>query len=153
VFAARHPERVEKLVLADALYPLEPAEIPLVFRGLRTPAGRADARARGRHQPGPASAAYYERARPWHRSPEPGGLDYVRDPNRRAEMSAAYPRVAAPTLILHGTADANVPYAAMERAAPAIRGARVVKLEGGGHFLLRDAPEAFVREVDAFLAE
>jgi pimeloyl-ACP methyl ester carboxylesterase len=101
------------------------------------------------------SAAYYERARPWHRiaGTRRGFLDYVRDPNRRAEMSAAYPRIAAPTLILHGTADANVPYAAMERAAPAIRRARVVKLEGGGHFLLHTAPDAFVREVDAFLAE
>jgi pimeloyl-ACP methyl ester carboxylesterase len=41
----------------------------------------------------------------------------------------------------------------MERAAPAIPAARIVPLAGGGHFPLRDAPDAFVREVDAFLAE
>ena len=40
----------------------------------------------------------------------------------------------------------------MERAAPAIRGAHVVPLPGDGHFPLRDAPDVFVREVEAFLS-
>jgi pimeloyl-ACP methyl ester carboxylesterase len=156
VFAVRHPARVERLVLADALYPLEPDEIPLVFRGLRTPVlGELMLGLVADTSPPGFSDAYYQRARPWHRiaGTRRGFLDYVRDPSRRAEMGAAYPQIAAPTLILHGTADANVPYGAMQRVAPAIRGARVVTLEGGGHFVLRDAPETFVREVEAFLRE
>ena len=63
-----------------------------------------------------------------------------------------YPKIMAPTLVLHGTDDESVPYAAMERAVPAIRGVQVVPLPAGRHFLLRDAPESFVREVDRFLA-
>lgn len=61
--------------------------------------------------------------------------------------------IAAPTLVLHGTADQNVTYAAMERAAPAIRKKKVVTIEGGGHFPLRDTPDVFVREVEEFLSE
>lgn len=51
-----------------------------------------------------------------------------------------------------GSADESVAYAAMERAAPAIRSARIVPLEGGRHFLLSDSPDVFVREVEQFLS-
>ena len=155
-FAAHHPERVDRLILADALYPLAPAEIPLVFRALRTPlvgeallALSADPSAPG------FSAAYRERAREWYRirGTRSAFLRYVRDPDRPAELTASYPKIAAPTLVLHGSADAFVPVAAMERAAPAIPAARIVTIADGGHFLLRDTPDRFVQEVDAFLAE
>lgn len=156
VFAARHPERIERLVLADALYPAEPGETPLVFRILQTPAlGElalglvGDASAPG------FSPTHSERARAWYRirGTRRASLRYVRDRSKRAELAAAYPRIAARTLILHGTADDSVPFASMERAAPAIRNARIVSLSGGGHFPFRDAPEVFVREVETFLGE
>jgi pimeloyl-ACP methyl ester carboxylesterase len=155
VFAARHPDRIDRLILADALYPLEPSENPFIFRALRTPVlGEmvlglsADPSAPG------FSPAYRERARAWYgiRGTRHAFLRYIREPNKRAELAAAYPKIAAPTLILHGTADAFVPFAAMERAAPAIRAARVVPLPNGGHFLLRDAPEVFARKVEEFLS-
>ena len=72
-------------------------EIPLVFRGLRTPVvGELMLGLVADTSPPGFSAAYYERARPrGTASPEPGGAPrLVRDPNRRAEMSAAYPRIA-----------------------------------------------------------
>jgi pimeloyl-ACP methyl ester carboxylesterase len=156
VFAARYPERVDRLILADALYPPEPDEIPIVFRALRTPIlGElllglvSDASAPG------FSPAYHRRAVAWYRirGTRRASLRYVRDRNKRTELAAAYPEIAASTLILHGTADESVPYAAMERAAPAIRAVRIVPLPGGGHFLLRDAPDIFVREVERFLSE
>ncbi|HVP29264.1 MAG TPA: alpha/beta hydrolase [Myxococcota bacterium] len=156
VFAARYPARVDRLILADALYPAEPGETPLVFRALWTPiVGElalglvADASAPG------FSTEHRDRALPWYRirGTRRGFLRYVRDPSKRAELAAAYPEISAPTLILHGTEDESVPYAAMERSAPKIRHARIVPLPGGRHFLLRDAPDVFVREVDAFLAE
>jgi len=156
VFAARHPERVDRLILADALYPSEPGEVPLVFRALRTPiVGELALGLVGDPSPPGSSAAYRARALPWYRvrGTRSAWLRYVRDATKRDELAAAYPAIAAPTLILHGTDDESVPYAAMERAAPAIRAARIVPLPGGHHFLLRDAPDRFVREVDAFLAE
>jgi pimeloyl-ACP methyl ester carboxylesterase len=150
VFAARHPERIDRLVLADALYPQEPNETPLVFRLLRTP-GLGELALALVADPSPPgfSPAYRERARAWYRiqGTRRASLRYIREPNKWSELSAAYPAIAAPTLILHGTADAFVAYAAMERAAPALRSARVVPIPGGEHFLLRDSPDVFVREV------
>ena len=150
VLAARHPERVDRLVLADALYPQEPSETPLVFRVLRTPGlGELALALVADSSPPGFSPAYRERARAWYRirGTRRASLRYIREPNKWSELSAAYPRIVAPTLILHGTADAFVAYAAMERAAPAIRNTRVVSIPGGGHFLLRDTPDVFVREV------
>jgi pimeloyl-ACP methyl ester carboxylesterase len=156
VFAARHPERIDRLVLADALYPAEPGETPVVFRILQTPIlGElalglvADLSAPG------FSPTHGERAQAWCRiaGTRQAALRYVRDTSKRAELAAAYPQIAAPTLILHGTEDVNVPLAAAERTAPAIRNARVVRLTGGSHFPFRDAPDAFQREVEAFLSE
>jgi pimeloyl-ACP methyl ester carboxylesterase len=155
-FAAQHPERVDRLVLAGALYPLEPDEIPPIFRALRTPIVGEVLLALSNDPSAPGfSPAYRERARAWYRirGTRSAFLRYVRDPDRPAELRAAYPRIAARTLILHGSADVSVPFAAMERFAPAFPAARVVPIAGGGHFLLRDAPDPFVREVEAFLAE
>lgn len=155
VFAARHPDRVDRLILADAFYPPEPGGVPLPFRVLKAPvlgelvlASLADASAPG------FSDAHHERALAWYRIPgtRHGMLEYVRDPAKLPELTAAYPAIAAPTLLLHGTADAFVSYTAMERAAPAIRNARIVSLTGGTHFPFRDAPDDFVREVLGFLA-
>ena len=156
VFAAKYPERVDRLILADAFYPPAPGEIPLPFRVLRTPVlGEIalgllpDASAPG------FSEAHHERALAWYRIPgtRRAMLRYVRDPSKLDELAAAYPAIAAPTLVLHGTADPFVAFVAMERAVPAIRTARVVPLANGGHFPFRDAPDWFVGEVDAFLAE
>jgi len=49
--------------------------------------------------------------------------------------------VGCPTLIAHGTADGIVPFDHATSAAAAIPGARLVTIEGGGHFAaLFDAP-------------
>jgi pimeloyl-ACP methyl ester carboxylesterase len=156
VFAARHPDRIDRLILADALYPQEPDEVPLAFRALRAPVlGElalglvADGSAPG------FSTAHAERARAWYRirGTRDAMLRYVRDPGKMAALAAAYPAIAAPTLVLHGSVDPFVSYASMERAVPAIRHARVVPLAGGGHFPFRDDADAFVRETEVFLGE
>jgi pimeloyl-ACP methyl ester carboxylesterase len=59
----------------------------------------------------------------------------------RADMLAIewndldYPldEIDAPTLVLHGSEDANVPLAHSEKVAAGLPGARLVVLEGGGH--------------------
>jgi pimeloyl-ACP methyl ester carboxylesterase len=155
VFAARHPHRVDRLILADALYPSEPGETPWIFWALWTPGvgelllGLVDEAT----APG-FSLAYRERARAWYRirGTRRASLRYVREPGKLAELASVYPKIMASTLVLHGTDDESVPYAAMERTVPAIRAVQVVPLPAGRHFLLRDAPESFVREVDRFLA-
>jgi len=50
------------------------------------------------------------------------------------------PRIATPTLVLHGTQDKIVPFSHAQKLAQAIPGARLVTFEGGGHALqARDA--------------
>jgi pimeloyl-ACP methyl ester carboxylesterase len=62
-------------------------------------------------------------------------------------------RVRAPTLVLHASEDAVVPFEEGRRLASLIPGARFVPLEGRNHILLEDEPAwpAFLAEVRAFL--
>jgi pimeloyl-ACP methyl ester carboxylesterase/DNA-binding winged helix-turn-helix (wHTH) protein len=62
-------------------------------------------------------------------------------------------RVRAPTLVLHATADAAVPFDEGRRLAALIPGARFVPLEGRNHILLASEPawHRFVEETAPFL--
>lgn len=59
--------------------------------------------------------------------------------DRRAELG----RIAAPTLVIAGGADATAPPPGMARMAAAIPGARFEVLEGIGHLLPLEAPARF----------
>jgi pimeloyl-ACP methyl ester carboxylesterase len=63
------------------------------------------------------------------------------------------PRVAAPTLILHGDGDNLVPVAWAKRAQALIPDATLHVLPGCGHWLPRERPEVFNQAVLEFLAE
>ncbi|HSJ07642.1 MAG TPA: alpha/beta fold hydrolase [Longimicrobiales bacterium] len=62
-------------------------------------------------------------------------------------------RVRAPTLVLHATGDAAVPFDEGRRLAALIPGARFVPLEGRNHILLASEPawQRFVEETTGFL--
>ena len=59
--------------------------------------------------------------------------------------------IAAPTLILAGTADNVVDHRNAELLAARIPGARVELLEGAGHLFFWEQPDEFVRIVNEFL--
>lgn len=61
--------------------------------------------------------------------------------------------IEAPTLVLHGDADALVPYENAELLARRIPGARLVTLKGVGHLPMFEAPEETARVVRGFLEE
>lgn len=63
-------------------------------------------------------------------------------------------RLRAPTLVLHAQGDAMVPFEEGRRTAAAIRGARFVALESQNHLLLEDEPAfgQWLAEIRAFLA-
>ena len=69
------------------------------------------------------------------------------------DLAPLLPAIQAPTLILWGDRDQEVPRSAMERMAGAIPGARMLVFPGAGHFPFQDAPEAFARELRTFMAE
>jgi pimeloyl-ACP methyl ester carboxylesterase len=129
VLAARHPDRVDRLILADALYPQEPDEAPLVFRGLRTPVlGElmlgmvSDGSAPG------FSAVHAERAGAWYR----GGVSGDRSADARA------PRNGGPfrAVRVDGARRAGHPPGerrhARGRALPVPRRRRCVRAGDGG---------------------
>jgi pimeloyl-ACP methyl ester carboxylesterase len=70
----------------------------------------------------------------------------------RNDLSSQVAAITAPTVILHGTADPLVDIDGSRRAAAAMPHARLVELEGCGHWAQLERPEAFAREVRAFPA-
>jgi pimeloyl-ACP methyl ester carboxylesterase/DNA-binding SARP family transcriptional activator len=71
------------------------------------------------------------------------------------DVSHRLPQIAQPTLVLHRRDDARVAYANGRELASGIPGARFVTLEGENHLLLEQEPAfpKFLAEVRAFLAE
>lgn len=67
------------------------------------------------------------------------------------DLTAVLPAIQAPTLILWGDRDQEVPRGAMEIMAARIPGARLRVFGGAGHFPFVDAPEEFGRTVREFL--
>ena len=59
--------------------------------------------------------------------------------------------IAAPTLVIHGTADTVVDYRNSKLLASGIPDARLLLFEGAGHLLFWEQPERFVRVVSEFL--
>ena len=154
LFAAEHPERVERLVLVAALAPAGVREAPWWAFVLVTPGvGEFLCRATGVFHPPGFSAAYYERARSLYRlaGTRRAMLSYMRGGADFPRLLAAYPKIKAPTLILHGTADEAVLYATIARVKPQLQNVQMVTDEGGGHWLYRDKPEWVVSEIRTFL--
>jgi pimeloyl-ACP methyl ester carboxylesterase len=67
------------------------------------------------------------------------------------DLTPVLPAVRVPTLILWGDRDQEVPRTAMEIMAAAIPRARLLVLEGAGHFPFLDMPEEFQRTLIGFL--
>jgi pimeloyl-ACP methyl ester carboxylesterase len=69
------------------------------------------------------------------------------------DLTDLLPAIQAPTLILWGSRDQEVPKSAMEILHAKIARSRLVVVEGAGHFPFLDAPEEFSRHLDGFLRE
>lgn len=72
---------------------------------------------------------------------------------RDADLSAAARSVRVPTLCLCGSADLATPPALMGETTALIDGARLEVIEGSGHLPCVDNPQAFTRQLAAFLKE
>ncbi len=67
------------------------------------------------------------------------------------DLTPLLPAIQAPTLILWGDRDQEVPRCAMEIMAAKIPHARLVVFEGAGHFPFLDVPEIFCGALKEFL--
>ncbi len=154
--AARHPERVAALVLADTRAEPDTAEAA---------AGRARTAERvlaegtaawldefvpGAVAPDADDAARAVRAIAGRQSPEAvaGALAALAG---RADRRPDLPRIAAPALVLVGAQDALTPPAMAEALAAGLPDAELVVLPGAGHLAPLERPEEFAAAVRGFL--
>ena len=59
--------------------------------------------------------------------------------------------VEAPVLQIHAALDEQVPYSAAERLHGRLKASRLVRIEGSHHFVMIDAPQQLITEIEAFL--
>jgi pimeloyl-ACP methyl ester carboxylesterase/AraC-like DNA-binding protein len=166
-YAARHPERVRKLVIVNGFAAgwrvrADPEEIgwreSLLEMNRRQPAFRRSLLGEM------LITLYYPSASQelidWHNDHflklgPPKNMEPVIDLVSRIDIRDELSKIRAPTLFFHGRLDGNVPIAAGRQAAKAIAGSRFVELDSANHFILADEPawEVIRREMRAFLAE
>ncbi|MDZ4278848.1 MAG: adenylate/guanylate cyclase domain-containing protein [Dehalococcoidia bacterium] len=73
------------------------------------------------------------------------------DDEQVSEVSAILSRIQTPTLVLHRIADPSIPFAAGQKLAAGIPGARLVTLEGTGHLFCLGDYDPILKAVDSFL--
>ena len=166
-YAARHPERVRKLVLLNSFAAgwrvrADPEEIAwresLLEMNRRQPSFR-------RSLLGEMFITLYfpsasKHLIEWHNALFQT-LGPVLNMQTMIEIAATIDvreelaKIRAPTLVCHATDDGNSPLAAGRQVADGIAGARFVELDSANHVLLGDEPawRAFTAEMRAFLAD
>jgi pimeloyl-ACP methyl ester carboxylesterase/DNA-binding winged helix-turn-helix (wHTH) protein len=167
-YAARHPERVTRLVLyggfpvgrlARAQTPQERAEVEMLIRLMPmgwardNPAFRQFFAAIFLPEGTPEQWRWFSELQRISTAPEMAVR--LRTTSANIDVCDAAQRVRTPTLVLHGTDDAAVPFDEGRRLAALIPGARFVPLDSRNHILLESEPAwgRFLHEVRAFLAE
>jgi len=175
-FALRHPGRCRGLVMVSACSAPLRTRIPLRFHLLRLLArcGPLTAAMRRKVAADPERAASRSVHDPDLRrrtlaDPEAGPLFTAlllstaermgermagtRNDIARSRGPADYPleRIACPTLVVHGGADALVPVADARRLAARVPGAELMEIDGGEHVAIFTHRDAVRRRVGAFL--
>jgi pimeloyl-ACP methyl ester carboxylesterase len=166
-YAARHPERVSHLVLYGGR--------PKGWRLSGTPEDRAHRAAMvslirsGWGQDIPAfrqlfTSLFIPDATPeqmdWYnelqrRTVSPETAARLHEENGKTDISDLLSRITAPTLVMHASGDALVPFDLGRALAISIRGARFVSLDSRNHILLSHEPafRRFLEELWRFVGE
>jgi pimeloyl-ACP methyl ester carboxylesterase len=157
-FALRSPERVQALVMADTVFPLDLPEFADLRAGV--PAQRDALMARGVHPAAgermateqPALHFLYQQitalnAAGWSPTNRPPGWEGV--PRAGRDDLRGY---TVPTLFLVGEEDVVIPPRVVEVGAAAVPGARIARVPKAGHSVYFERPAEFNRIVDEFLA-
>ena len=166
-YAARHPERVRKLVLVNSFAAgwrvrADPEEIAwresLLEMNRRQPSFR-------RSLLGEMFITLYfpsadQPLIDWHNDlfntlGPVSNMQKIIEVASLIDVRDELAKVKAPTLVVHANKDGNAPLEVGRQVAEGIVGARFVELDGANHVLLGDEPAwpAFTRELRAFLSE
>jgi pimeloyl-ACP methyl ester carboxylesterase len=165
--AVRHPDRIDALILVDAAgFPNEkpPAEVPLAFRLLQYPIGRAVLRNIDNRplideglktdvfDKSLITPAIVDRWAEFQRAP--GHRAILIGVNFRAQTQATADllgTIKVPTLVLHGESDVLIEPASARKFAAAIRGAKLITYPHVGHLPQIEIPRRSAADVAAFL--
>jgi len=165
--AVRHPERIDALVLADAVgFPNEkpPTEVPLAFKILRYPIGRAILRNIDNrplvgeglrtdvYDKALITPAIVDRWAEFQRAPGHRaillGVNFAAQTQATADMLGT---IKVPTLVLHGESDVLIEPASARKFAAAIPGAKLITYPQVGHLPQIEIPQRSAADVAAFL--
>jgi pimeloyl-ACP methyl ester carboxylesterase len=154
-FAARHPQRVAALIAMGPSTFMPPERRPgalaqaekLEREGQRAAVDRAQWPSAAAS---PDDAAEILRCR--RLANDPHGVAGLWRMLADLDVSADFPRISCPTLVLAGTRDAVRPPALVETVARAIPGARFAAIDTG-HVMAIDTPELVATTIGGYLAE
>jgi pimeloyl-ACP methyl ester carboxylesterase len=165
--AVRHPSRINALILVDAAgFPNDkpPGAIPLAFKILRYPIGRAILRNidnRPLIDEGLKTDVYdktlitpalVDRWAEFQRAPGHRAILMSVNPGAFNQASAAVlDKIDVPTLILHGENDVLIEPASARKFAAAIPGAKVLIYRNAGHLPQIEIPQRSAADVAQFL--
>ncbi|MGB8436201.1 MAG: alpha/beta hydrolase [Burkholderiales bacterium] len=157
--AARHPDRVDRIALLGAAYPMQ-VSVDLL-EATRTDEARArqminvwshSAYAHYPGSPGPGFWVHGANLRLMERQ-RTGVLpiDFAAC-NDYAGGLAAAAKVRCPALFLIARRDAMTPARTVQELVKAIRGAQVVEIAGSGHYMMAEKPDEVLEALRGFLA-
>ena len=165
--AVRHPDRIDALILVDAAgFPNEkpPAEVPLAFKLLQYPIGRAVLRNIDNrplideglktdvYDKSLITPALVDRWAEFQRAPGHRailiGVNFGAQTQATADVLGA---IKVPTLVLHGESDVLIDPASARKFAAAIPGARLITYPHVGHLPQIEIPQRSAADVAAFL--
>jgi len=158
--AARAPERVAGLVLINTDCAPERRTKVLEYRALGALAHRAPlrllapriaAKMFGRSSFARRPDLVDEWKSRWERIDVQSTLHVLDALVSRGDARPLLGRIRAPTLVIHGTEDAAIPRARCQEVADLIPGAAWATVDGAGHLLTLERPEALFAMVGAFL--
>ena len=166
-FAVRHPDRIDALILADAVgFPNEkpPTEVPLAFRLLQYPIGRAILRNIDNrplideglktdvYDKSLITPALVDRWAEFQRAPGHRailiGINFGAQTQATADVLGT---IKVPTLVLHGESDVLIEPASARKFAAAIPGAKLITYPRVGHLPQIEIPQRSAADVAAFL--
>jgi pimeloyl-ACP methyl ester carboxylesterase len=165
--AVRHPQRINALILVDAVgFPNEkpPGAVPLAFKILRYPIGRAILRNIDNrplideglktdvYDKTVITPAFVDRWAEFQRAPGHRAILMSVNPSAFNQASvAALDKISVPTLILHGDSDVLIEPASARKFAAAIPGAKVLIYRNVGHLPQIEIPQRSAADVAEFL--
>ncbi len=165
--AVRHPDRIDALILVDAAgFPNEkpPAEMPLAFKLLQYPIGRAVLRNIDNrplideglktdvYDKSLITPAIVDRWAEFQRAP--GHRTILIGVNFQAQTQATADllgTIRVPTLVLHGESDPLIEPASARKFAAAIPGAKLITYPHVGHLPQIEIPQRSAADVAVFL--